>query len=113
MFDVRASEVIFNVEEELQLTGIKTLAIAAAIAALATSSALADKPGDRGETHGLGWGKGGSYESVSGGWKGGRGNTSVGVPGPIAGAGLPLAVIVGGYVWLRRRQRRNTPISGD
>lgn len=27
------------------------------------------------------------------------------VPGPVAGIGLPVAVIAGGYVWLRKRRR--------
>jgi hypothetical protein len=33
-------------------------------------------------------------------------SVSVGVPGPIAGAGIPAAAGLGGYVWYRRRRSR-------
>jgi hypothetical protein len=109
---------MFIVHKEQKVVAFKMLAIAVGISALATSVALAEKPGDRGDTPGLGWGKGGSHQItiIHAGWDRGEhdgdknhGGTSVGVPGPIAGAGLPLAAIIGGYFWLQRRQRRNSP----
>jgi hypothetical protein len=76
------------------LIKFKTLAISVGIAALAGSAALADKPGDRGDTPGLGFGQGGNHQ------------TSVGVPGPVAGVGLLPLAAVGLYVWLRRGRTR-------
>lgn len=46
---------------------------------------------------------GGGY----GGGGGGGGGTSYGVPGPLAGAGLPALAVFGGYVWLRNRRSRD------
>jgi len=37
-----------------------------------------------------------------------HGTKSVAVPGPVAGAGLPAIALVGGYIWLVRRRRRDT-----
>ncbi|HEV7718392.1 MAG TPA: hypothetical protein VGO70_05380 [Arsenicitalea sp.] len=73
----------------------KPLIVALALCAIAfASSAQAAKPADRGDTPGLGWGPGGKDRSP------------IGVPGPIAGAGLPLLALVGGgYFWLRRNGR--------
>lgn len=45
---------------------------------------------------------GGGY----GGGGGGGGGTSYGVPGPLAGVGLPVLAVFGGYVWLKKRNRR-------
>ncbi len=40
----------------------------------------------------------------------GQGVGNIGVPGPIAGAGLPFLLIVGGYALVRRyRKRGSTP----
>jgi hypothetical protein len=36
------------------------------------------------------------------------GSKNVAVPGPVAGAGLPAIAVVGGYIWLVRRKRRDT-----
>lgn len=72
---------------------LRALVLAFALCTVATSAALAAKPEDRGDTPGLGFGSGDGV--------------SVGVPGPIAGAGLPLAAAIGGYIWLQRRHRRD------
>lgn len=34
------------------------------------------------------------------------GNTVVGAPGPVAGVGLPLMVVVGGFIWVMSRKGR-------
>lgn len=34
------------------------------------------------------------------------GNTMLGAPGPVAGVGLPLMVVVGGVVWIMSRKGR-------
>ena len=72
----------------------KMLLCAGALSLLALSTAGAQQPPDRGPTPGLGWGPGGS--------KGG-----VAVPGPLAGVGLPVVIAAGGYLWLRRRLRKD------
>lgn len=36
---------------------------------------------------------------------GGQHGQMVGVPGPVAGAGLPLLAVAGAYVWVRNRRR--------
>jgi len=46
---------------------------------------------------------------ITGSVKGGHhsnGQTSVAVPGPVAGVGLPAIALVGGYLWLVRRKKR-------
>ena len=70
---------------------LKKLAVALSIALVATPAVLAAKPPDRGDTPGLGWGKGGSQ---------------VGAPGPVAGIGLPLLAVAGGLFWITSRKRR-------
>jgi hypothetical protein len=40
----------------------------------------------------------------------GNGNANgrvVGVPGPIAGVGLPILAVAGGYIWIRRQKQKN------
>jgi hypothetical protein len=59
--------------------------VAPAVLLATLSAAHADRPGDRGGSPGLGWAKG--------------------TPGPIAGAGLPVLVIAGAYLWVRKRRR--------
>ena len=41
-----------------------------------------------------------------GGKGGGKGHVSRGAPGPIAGAGLPVLLAVGGYALYRRRRNQ-------
>lgn len=36
---------------------------------------------------------------------GGGGSVSHSAPGPVIGIGLPVAAVVGGFVWLRRRRK--------
>jgi hypothetical protein len=62
----------------------KTLLAATALCALSGSAALANKGGIPN------WG-----------------NSGKGVPGPIAGAGLPFLLIAGGYVLVRRYRNRS------
>ena len=69
-------------------------ALSGALSLLAFSIAGAQQPLDRGNTPGLGWGEGGS----GGGYA---------VPGPVAGVGLPVLIAAGGYLWLRRRTRKD------
>lgn len=73
------------------MRALRKLAMALSIALVATPVAMADKPADRGDTPGLGWGKGGSQ---------------LGAPGPIAGIGLPLLAVAGGMFWIKSRKRR-------
>jgi hypothetical protein len=73
---------------------MKPLLCAGAFCLLTFATAGA-KPADRGPTPGLGWGPGGS--------KGG----GYAVPGPVAGVGLPILVAAGGYLWVRRRIRKD------
>lgn len=65
------------------------LAVLALCAAVATPASAAQPP-DRGPTPGLGWGKGGSR----------------GLPGPIAGAGLPFLLAAGAFGAYRLARRR-------
>ena len=62
--------------------------VAPAVLLATLSAAQADKPMDRnGSSPGLGWAHGKA------------------VPGPIAGAGLPILVVAGAYLWMRQRRR--------
>jgi hypothetical protein len=70
---------------------VRIMLCAAMLGFLAVPSAFADKPFDRGDTPGLGWGKGGSH--------------SVPAPAPIAGAGIAWLGVAGG-AYLYRRFRR-------
>lgn len=74
-----------------KLSSLSTLALAILLAA--APAALAAQPADRGTTPGLGYGKGGSRPTV-------------GVPGPVAGVGLPILAVAGGIVWVLARKRR-------
>jgi hypothetical protein len=71
------------------MSTIKSLSVALALVLAAIPAAMAAPP-DRGDTPGLGWGQGGS----------------VGVPGPVAGVGLPILAVAGGLVWILARKRR-------
>ena len=71
---------------------IKGMFLGLALSVVAGSAALADKPADRGDTPGLGWGQG----------------SSKAVPGPIAGVGLAGWLGVAGYYWIVRRRRSRT-----
>ncbi|MET3900464.1 hypothetical protein ABIB57_004430 [Devosia sp. UYZn731] len=62
---------------------------------------MASQPADRGDTPGLGWGSGGS-----------KGGTMVGAPGPVAGIGLPVLAVAGGFVWIKSRKRRPDRLKG-
>jgi hypothetical protein len=75
---------------------VMPLLCAGAFCLLTLSTAGAQQPPDRGPTPGLGWGPGGS--------KGGGGYA---VPGPVAGVGLPVLIAAGGYLWLRRKIRKD------
>ena len=67
----------------------------AGIALLLASAAPAfSQPLDRGPTPGLGWGPGGKPKPT------------IGVPGPVAGVGLPVLAAGGGVMWVRSRKRR-------
>jgi hypothetical protein len=74
------------------MTKLRAAAIVGTISALTIFPALAD-PVDKNPNHpGNGWGPGG--------------RPSVGVPGPIAGAGLAALAAGGGYLVLRFRKRK-------
>jgi hypothetical protein len=73
----------------------KCFALALAVALSAVPVVMADQPADRGDTPGLGWGPGGSH-----------GGTMVGAPGPVAGIGLPILAVAGGFLWIKSRKRR-------
>ncbi|MDB5562456.1 MAG: hypothetical protein JWN11_1874 [Hyphomicrobiales bacterium] len=106
---------------------LRVLVFSIGIFAVTGSAALAAQPNDRGNTPGLGFGRGGNHQisigdyQISfgdilsrfidrndnrGGWGGSGGDRPkvVGVPGPVAGVGLPLAA-VGFYFW-RRASRK-------
>ncbi|MGF9763133.1 hypothetical protein AAII07_49110 [Microvirga sp. 0TCS3.31] len=55
-----------------------------------------------------GGGKGGCGVGQTTNGCGGGGGGSKGVPGPIAGAGLPFLLIAGGYALVRRYRDRST-----
>ena len=76
---------------------LKTIAIVLAIAFSTVPPAMAEKPADRGDTPGLGWGKGGKQ---------------VGAPGPVAGVGLPILAVAGGIFWIKSRKRRLDKVDG-
>jgi hypothetical protein len=73
-------------------TKLKKLIVASAVLTALSIPALADP----GNGNGFGQGDGG-----------GRGHRMGGVPGPLAGAGLPFLTVGYGVYWLIRR-RRNT-----
>jgi hypothetical protein len=67
--------------------------VAPAVLLATFSAAQADKPTDHNRSSpGLGWAHGKA------------------VPGPIAGAGLPILVVAGAYVWMRQRRRAKPEI---
>jgi hypothetical protein len=66
----------------------KALVAATAFLAVAGSTTVSAKP----PPWAHGWGKGGSK----------------GAPGPVAGVGLPLLLIAGGYALVRRYRNRKT-----
>lgn len=74
------------------MTRSNSLLLALPVLLAAIPAAMAAQPPDRGDTPGLGWGQGGSH--------------SVGVPGPVAGVGLPILAAAGGLVWILARKRR-------
>ncbi len=53
------------------------------------------------------WVSGNQGGHGSKGGSGGSPGRAVGAPGPIAGAGLPILLIAGGYVLVRRYRNRN------
>lgn len=73
-----------------KLTG---LAFALSLSLGTASCVMAGPPADRGDTPGLGWGPGGNHSVV-------------GAPGPVAGIGLPILAVAGGFIWIRSRKRR-------
>jgi len=75
---------------------LKTIAIMLAIAFSTIPPAMA-KPVDKGDTPGMGWGKGGKQ---------------VGAPGPVAGVGLPILAVAGGIFWIKSRKRRLDKVDG-
>jgi hypothetical protein len=76
------------------MLGLKTLAAASLLVLVASEAAMA-QPVDRNpDQPGLGFGSGGSKDNV------------VGVPGPIAGLGLPMLAVAGGYIWFWRQRRK-------
>ena len=83
------------------MSPMKLLLGTAALSVFSLSAVVMAQPPDRGDTPGLGWGQGGSH-----------GSNNLAVPGPVAGAGLPILVVAGGYVWLRRRIRRRKEHNG-
>jgi hypothetical protein len=72
-------------------------ALVLAITLSAVPMAIANQPADRGDTPGLGWGPGGRV---------------VGAPGPVAGIGLPILAVAGGFIWIRSRKRRSDRLNG-
>jgi hypothetical protein len=76
-------------------------ALALAATLCAVPMAMASQPADRGDTPGLGWGPGGSH-----------GGTMVGAPGPVAGIGLPILAVAGGFIWIKSRKRRPDRLNG-
>ncbi|MGF9764791.1 hypothetical protein AAII07_57950 [Microvirga sp. 0TCS3.31] len=91
----------------LKQIGLATLLVAATF----TLTAFAAGKGQGGGTTigNNGGGKGGcGVGQTTNGCGGGGGGGNKGVPGPIAGAGLPFLLIAGGYVLVRRYRNRST-----
>ena len=80
----------------------KILAVAAAFGAVTAFAPIAAHADPGGNGNHYGWDKGDKGDK---GGKGGGGG-SKGAPGPIAGAGLPILLVAGGYVLVRRRRNR-------
>ncbi|MBW4656723.1 MAG: hypothetical protein KME20_27310 [Kaiparowitsia implicata GSE-PSE-MK54-09C] len=80
---------------------LEGLGLALALALAVGPVAMASPPADRGDTPGLGWGRGGS-----------GGNAVVGAPGPVAGIGLPILAVAGGLIWIKSRKRRPDRFKG-
>jgi hypothetical protein len=76
---------------------IKTAIVVCAVSALTTFPAMAQPVDKNPDANGSGWGPGG--------------RPSVGVPGPVAGAGLAILAAGGGYLVLRYRKRKTGPRS--
>jgi len=75
--------------------GPKILITATAFCALTAAATLSAQADPGGNGHHYGWSNGGGG--------------SKGAPGPIAGAGLPVLLVAGGYALVRRyRNRRKT-----
>lgn len=83
------------------MSKLKGFALALVVTLCATPVVIASQPADRGDTPGLGWGPGGS-----------KGGTMVGAPGPVAGIGLPILAVAGGFIWIKSRKRRPDRING-
>jgi hypothetical protein len=74
----------------------RTLAVVGLVLFTASAAALAAQPNDgNSNSPGLDFGQGGSNGHV------------VGTPGPIAGVGLPILAIAGGFIWIRRQRQKN------
>ncbi|MGF9763826.1 hypothetical protein AAII07_52805 [Microvirga sp. 0TCS3.31] len=87
---------------------LPAIARVAAVAALATTIPVLLTPAEAKDDKGGKGGKGDDHGGKGGkGDKGGKGG-SKGVPGPIAGAGLPFLLLAGGYVLVRRYRNRST-----
>lgn len=69
--------------------------LACAVCTLSSTSLYGQgRSPDRPRPPGVGWGPGG------------KPGASYSVPGPVAGVGLPVAAVLGGYLWIRRRNRQ-------
>ena len=75
----------------------KTLLAASAVCVIASAPALAQNTGNNGNGRG-GCGNGQTTNGCP---------NSRGVPGPIAGAGLPFLLLAGGYALVRRYRKHN------
>ena len=69
------------------------LAVALTLVLAAVPAAMAAQPAERGNTPSLGYGKGG--------------RPTVGVPGPVAGVGVPILAVAGGLAWVWAHKRRS------
>jgi hypothetical protein len=86
----------------------RTLAAVGLLVLTASAATIAVQAGDRNsDKHGLGWGLGGSNGQYGSFGQNGNNGTVVGAPGPIAGVGLPMLAIAGGYAWIRRQRQKN------
>jgi len=84
-----------SASRRMAMSRLSLLPAAVGLCLFGLSFANAGQPPDRGPTPGLGWGPGGNHDR------------SMSAPAPVVGVGIPGALMVGGYLWVRYRARKH------